>query len=99
MQTRRVRVIVLVIQLLLQVTLLLSRLPGVLGRRRWGGVIFVVHARSPPKRLQTFSGRISQITRFETRLTCRATKILVLQKLSHNAMLDVGRTDSGAVKH
>jgi hypothetical protein len=51
------------------------------------------------ERLQTFSGRISQITRFETRLTCTATKILVLQKLSHNAMPDVRRTDSGAVKH
>src|ERR1700758_4682943 len=48
MQTRRVRVIVLVVQLLLKVTLLLGRLPRVLGRRRWGDVTFVIYARSPP---------------------------------------------------
>jgi len=47
MQTRPVRVIVLVVQFLLQVTPLLGCLPGVLGRRHFSAVNFVIHARSP----------------------------------------------------
>jgi hypothetical protein len=48
MQTGPVGVLALMFQLLLELSLLLGRLPGVFGRRRWVDVDLLIHARSPP---------------------------------------------------
>ena len=65
-QARRIRVIVLVVQLLLQFTLFLGRLPRVLGQRDRVDVVSLVHVRPPPTVCNCFPARISHITRFKT---------------------------------
>lgn len=44
---RRVRVIVLVLELVLQFALFLGRLPSVLRRRGWVEIDLLIHRRSP----------------------------------------------------